>query len=172
MAKSKMSGKQVRDALGLKTKRKKRKKKKKTKNGKSKPTKKKGGKKKKEAPEEYIERTLQKYRDGKLLTFFALAASLRGTTPAMIKAKNIKDAHHIYTNNVVIPANVKGKKVFKKDKLKRKGLIYWDGEIYIEQMKIWKRYKGYPIAPIALDVKVIHFRVPRKQFEQDLQGEG
>lgn len=85
-----------------------------------------------------------------LPTFFVLSCSLQGTTPALIKAKTYKQAHWLYTHAVLVPAKRKAKDLFKPNKLKKR--YYYDGEIYIEQMKIWKWVNGYPISAIGMRI--------------------
>jgi len=101
---------------------------------------------------------LPKSKEGKkkdlqgLPTFFVLSGSLAGTTPAIIKAKDFKQAHWIYTHAVLIPAKRKKKNLFQSDKLRKKKNIYWDGEIYIEKLKVWKWVKGYPVSAVGVRV--------------------
>jgi len=112
----------------------------------------------------------------KLKTFFCLAPSLQGTTAAMIKAKNLKQAHFIYTNHVVIPSKrKKGRDFYDPDAVMKKGeaagLAYWNGWYYIEQLKVWKKFrKKYPIAPIAMQLN-IEITKGRAQYDEELKDD-
>lgn len=123
--------------------------------------KKKKGKKKKpmstKETEESMDILLKGHRKkkGKTSQFFVLGATLKGTTSAVIRAETFEQAHWIYTHAVLIPAKRTAERGYHPNRLK--GNVYWDGNVYIEKLKLWKKIKGFPVAVIGIriDLKLV-----------------
>jgi hypothetical protein len=74
--------------------------------------------------------------------YFVLAGSLNGTNAAFIKTTSLKKAYLIYSLNVIIP--VKQKVNF--DPKCVKDNKYYDGYVYVERVKRYKKIKKHKVA--------------------------
>lgn len=109
-------------------------------------------KKKKAQLKEVFTEEMEKNKGGKTSQFFVLGDTLKGTTSAVIRCETFSQAHWIYTHHILIPAKRTADKKYQPKRLKKN--VYWDGNIYIEKLKLYKKVEGFPVAAIGIRINL------------------
>jgi hypothetical protein len=95
----------------------------------------------------------------KLSNYFVIGSALRGTEPAIIRTTSLKKAYVFYVTKVHIPAhdfktNTTPADRFDPDSIVKKGRIYWDGDVYVEKLTRYKKFKKTPVAIPSVNLSI------------------